>query len=320
MVICVFRSCECIIRKYWRDFPVKKALLLLMVLLLAVLLSGCGSKDSSVEPDEGNLFTPLTEVDNSISEIPDEVTATPLPMPQDDMLSDVADDDLSGQIDEPISDLKVDDADFSNFEEPADDGSEQEKGTTEEAESAQNQTGESEEAVEPSPAPVVDIPVKKYQYETYTDEALGYTMKYPSHWIVESGINTVTFTEPVSSGAPMRLAISVKSYDEKLSNAEAKQEFIDYFTTIKDSYVKFAKGKFNNKQAFINRRAWACLYKAKQADGEVVNGYVTMANVTDSNQIVALHFSCSKQDYNKETRAMFKKLMYAVKRIVPSAQ
>ena len=65
----------------------------------------------------------------------------------------------------------------------------------------------------------------------------------------------------------------------------------------------------------MNRRGWGCQYKA-QLNGGIIRGYVVMTNVEQSKQVVVLHFSAPKNKYNKNSRSMFQKVLFSVKRLV----
>lgn len=292
----------------------KKTIVLMFVLLLALTLSACGNKEAPKPEADPNLFTGIAvqddNLDDSLSPLPEAdesdsglqpIILTEEPEEKDPEASTIEEE-------EPEVSLR-DDTSETPIEEEEPEGSDPAPVT---------KGGKEAESVEQSTASgvVPNVPIKNYEYLEYTNEEMGFSCKYPSHWTVETSANTFTFTQPVATGIPMRLAISVKPYEGKLTGAQIKKEFTNYLTTIKDSYDKFAKGKFNSKQSFINRRAWACLYKA-QSEGKNLNGYVTMTSIEESKQIVALHFSCSKKDYNKETQNMFKTLMYSVQRIMP---
>lgn len=291
----------------------KKTIVLMFVLLLALTLSACGNKEAPKPEADPNLFTGIAVQDDNLDD-----SLSPLPEADESdsglqpiiLTEEPEEKDPEAPIEEEEPDVSVEEDTLT-----ASIGEEEPEGSDpalvmkggEEAEPVVQSTGS---------GVVPNVPIKNYEYLEYTNEEMGFSCKYPSHWTVETSANTFTFTQPVATGIPMRLAISVKPYEGKLTGAQIKKEFTNYLTTIKDSYDKFAKGKFNSKQSFINRRAWACLYKA-QAEGKNLNGYVTMTSIEESKQIVALHFSCSKKDYNKETQNMFKTLMYSVQRIMP---
>lgn len=269
----------------------KKTIALVMALALMLALAGCGPKDDpqnnpSPAPDQNGVFSPLDPNDNNLDDSLATGTAAPVSTQTPSAGLPGLDDplDLNGGEDEPL-DNPDDDPLASATPVPT-----------------------------PTKAPVVGLAIKDYQYETYTDEAMGLSLKYPSHWSMDATSNTVSFEEPVTSGVPMRLALSVKSYDDKLSTAQAKQEFTDYLNAIKGGYNKFQKGKVDTKVSFMNRRAWNCQYKAQQ-DGPIIRGYVIMCNVEQSKQIVVLHFSAPKDKYNKTSRKMFQQVMFSVTRL-----
>ena len=279
------------IHRYGRDAPVKKTIALVMALVLMLALAGCGPKDDpqnnpSPAPDQNGVFSPLDPNDNNLDDNLDDKLLTGSPAPTQTSpatLPGVTGPQGTGG-DEPLGD-------------PDDDP-----------------LSAATPAPTPTLAPVIGLAIKDYQYETYTDEALGLSLKYPSHWTVDATSNTVSFEEPVSSGVPMRLALSVKSYEDKLSTAQAKQEFTDYLNAIKGGYSKFQKGKVDTKVSFMNRRACNCQYQA-QHDGPIIRGYVIMCNVEQSKQIVVLHFSAPKDKYNKTSRKMFQQVMFSVTRL-----
>lgn len=276
----------------------KKGIALVMVLALVLALAGCGAREdaqtnSSPAPDQNGVLSPLSPDDANLDDnLDDNPTGLPAAAPQDQVGADEPTDQFG---DEPLDGLDgADDLDEDPLSAPT-------------------------PTPAPTSAPVVGLALKDYQYETYNYTDMGISMEYPSHWTIdETGDNTVSFTEPVNSGIAMRLALSVKGYEDKLATAQAKQEFNNYLNTIKASYDKFQKGKIDTKGNFMNRRAWACTYKAQQ-NGTIVRGYVIMTNVEASKQIVVLHFSAPKNKYNKNSRSMYQKVMYSVKRLTGDA-
>lgn len=287
----------------------KKTIVLMLVLLLALTLSACSKKEAPKPETDSNLFTSITVQDDNLD---DSLSPPPEADESDSGLQPIV---LTEESEEEDPEALFEEEEFEEYvdeEMPEAPIGEEDPDGRDPASVTDMEEESVEQGTESGAVP--NVPIKKYEYLEYTSDELGFSCKYPSHWTVEEGANTFTFTQPVNTGIPMRLAISVKSYEGKLTTAQIKKEFTNYLTTIKDSYDKFAKGKFNSKQSFINRRAWACLYKA-QSEGKNLNGYVTMTSIEESKQIVALHFSCAKKDYNKETQSMFKTLMYSVQRI-----
>lgn len=287
----------------------KRAIAFLMVLALVAALSGCGAKDdtqtaASPAPDQVNgVFTPLDPADDDLddsltSQTDFSSSASPDPQsPSDGLDMETGEDDVSLE-DTPDVAEPLDDGDDPLEEEPA---------------------AAATPAPVSTPAPVVGLAIKDYEYQTYTSTDLSLSLEYPSHWIVDdqTSTSTITFTEPVNSGVPMRLALTVKGYEDKLTNAQAKKEFTDYFTNIKTEggYEKFKKGTVDTNMSFMNRRGWGCQYKA-QLNGGIIRGYVVMTNVEQSKQVVVLHFSAPKNKYNKNSRSMFQKVLFSVKRLV----
>lgn len=285
----------------------KRAIAFLMALtLVAAALSGCGAKDDPQTTDTTTsdqatgVFTPLDPNDDNLD---DSLTADPAASPSASAApvtsADTTGDDLDGDLGLDDDALGLDD-----WDEPL----------------AEDEDPLSTTPVPTAtPAPVVGLAIKDYQYETYTSSGMGLSLEYPSHWIVDdqTSTTTLTFTEPVNSGVPMRLALTVKSYEGTLSTAQAKTEFTDYFANIKNEggYEKFQKGTVDTKMSFMNRRAWGCQYKAQLSSG-IIRGYVVMTNVEQSKQVVVLHFSAPKNKYNKNSRSMFQKVLFSVKRLV----
>ena len=286
----------------------KRAIAFLMALtLVAAALSGCGAKDdpqttSSPAPDQATgVFTPLDPNDDNLD---DSLTAAPTVSPSAsinpaDTTGDALEDGLS--LEDGDNAMGLDGLD--DWDEPL----------------TEDEDPLSTAAPTATPAPVVGLAIKDYQYETYTSSGMGLSLEYPSHWIVDdqTSTSTLTFTEPVNSGVPMRLALTVKGYEDTLTNAQAKKEFTDYFTNIKTEggYEKFKKGTVDTNMSFMNRRGWGCQYKA-QLNGGIIRGYVVMTNVEQSKQVVVLHFSAPKNKYNKNSRSMFQKVLFSVKRLV----
>ncbi|MEG0936226.1 MAG: hypothetical protein RSJ41_11620, partial [Clostridia bacterium] len=265
---------------------------------LALTLTACGNnKDPKIAVDP-SLMPELDVAETAVPTVAP--VADPLAMPDTklaDPLSDSPDDLLSDSPDD-----LPDDGGMANDDFALDMADEQDA----------NAPILAVPTPKPSAAPAKNIPVKDYVMVDYTDDALGVTLKVPEHWTVESGTNTVTFVEPVESGKlPMRLAITVKSYDaEKLTTAQQKKEFNAYLNVIKDGYDKFKKGKSSNKLVFMNRSALSCNYMAKQ-DGTGIKGFVIMGNVARSKQIIAMHFSAPQAKFKSST-AFRKTILYSV--------
>lgn len=172
-----------------------------------------------------------------------------------------------------------------------------------------------------TPAPQKDagttVKIKDYVLEEYTDENLGISLQYPSHWTVEPGTNTLSFTEPTSATVPMRLAITSKDFDGSQAAAAAKKEFSAFMKVIKGNYTNFKANKVNNKLTFMNRSSLSNNYVGK-LDGTKVRGFVIMSSVARLNKIYALHFYAPQAKF-KNMRATFQKILYSVKPLAANA-
>ncbi|MDO4546517.1 MAG: hypothetical protein Q4D04_00315 [Clostridia bacterium] len=254
----------------------KRIIYLILILALTVPLAGCGSSDDAVAPAQ--------EDAQSASPSPAALTLT---------LDD--DDTWDGTLDGET--LPDEDNVF-------DDGFDDEPESTPIVEATPT----------PAPTPLMstEIAIGDYELVDYTDEAMGISLKVPSHWTVETTSTTLSFTEPVTGDKiPMRLALTIKNYTEdSLTTAQQKKEFNSYVKVIKDSYDKFKSGKLSNKMLFMNRASLSGTYTAKSGSS-TIKGYITMCAVPRTKQIVALHYSATQKKY-KNSKSIFRQMLYSV--------
>lgn len=165
-----------------------------------------------------------------------------------------------------------------------------------------------------TPTPIPVIAYKDYTYETITNEALGVSMKYPSHWtMLASSSGTLTFVEPVEEGdLAMRLSLRVKKLEDgvKLSTSFAKKQFKSYLETLSSYFEEIRAGKISNQLVFMNRTAYSCTYRA-YLDGKKVRGFVIMSYVSQNNSIYVLHFYAPSGKYT-DAGTVFRDVMYSV--------
>lgn len=278
----------------------KKYGAILMALVIIVSLTGCGSRN-----DPAGAASPTPPVDASPS--------PPLGAPvSGDGLADPLD-QLPGD-DALLGDALLDDADdLSGLTEPGEDDPMDEPsgalGTTK-----PTGTPAAGTPAQATPAPSAGTPVKieDYVLESYTNEDMHISLKYPSHWTVDTSENTLRFTEPVSGDAePMRLTLTVKNYDqEKMTSQEMKKLFASYMDALKSDYDGIKKGKASGKAPFINRKALSVTYMAKQGKA-TLKGFVIMAAIEDKKQVVALRFTAPQAKF-KPAKSFFQKVMYSV--------
>lgn len=280
---------------------------LLMALIIALMLSGCGGGNDPVATSPSPTIDPAASPDPLASP---GVTSDPL-KDLADPLDDFADD---GALDAP-DDGDGADEDLSDL---IDDGSDP-MGADEDP-SAIGTPTPTPSATPGKSTPAAEIKPKDYVLTTYVDDALGLSIDYPEHWAVDaSSASTLSFTEPTEAGKnPMRFALTVKTFDQdKLTAADQKKLFKDYVNNLKSDYTGFKVADPNNKTPFINRTALNVTYLAKQ-NKATIKGYVIMTAIPESKQIVALHFSAPQAKY-KAASAFFKKTLYSVAVVKPAA-
>ena len=275
---------------------------MLLALMVVVLLCGCGNRnDAQTDGSAQTHVDPLATDPLADFSAEPETGATTVTVP---VIDDEEDENISedNENDLDLSDL-VDDDNTDDLDDDSD---------------TDDDSAEDDDKPETPVAPVTNVKIADYVLEEYSNESLGYNVKYPSHWTTDlslassaTGTSTLTFTEPVEDGkVPMRLALSVKPYEDKLNTKAQKKEFQDYGKVIKQNYSAFKATKPNNTLTFINRSSLSSTYRAKSGS-QMMRGFFIMTNVAPHKQIVALHYSGPQGKY-KNAKKFFTSVLYSV--------
>jgi len=163
---------------------------------------------------------------------------------------------------------------------------------------------------EPTPVPVVAIP--DYQYQKVSNQALGVSFDYPSHWINKPGNITISYIQPVNAGEiAARLAVSIKKTSKNLDSDGIRKELDKLIDKISGSFESFRHGSVSKKVKLTGSNAYSVLYEAEK-DGQKVKGFIIVTFKSSRNRLVALHFYAPSDQY-KEFDPVLKQLMGTLK-------
>ncbi len=154
----------------------------------------------------------------------------------------------------------------------------------------------------PEPTPVPIVGYKEYAFETFSDENLKFSFKYPSHWALVEGNQTISYVQPVNEGElPARLSITWRDAGNIIVTKEVA---IDQMNSFKKSlknrrdFTNFASNKKNNKRfKFAGNTGFSFIYTA-ELDGVPIKGYCAIAySKPKRNRFYVLHFYCPAGEY-----------------------
>ena len=151
----------------------------------------------------------------------------------------------------------------------------------------------------PAPQPVNGrIDPNTYQYSALTDNSLGFTFNYPSHWVSVPGVYTVCFREPPSEDKPFpaRVAITVKNLVHTPDETVMTEQMTSYMRIIHKQYDSstFESGTPNLQDTFMGKPALSNTYLAFSGKTEV-KGFVIGAAA--GRTMCVFHFCASYEDY-----------------------
>lgn len=142
-----------------------------------------------------------------------------------------------------------------------------------------------------------NIDTSTYDFSVLSDESLGYSFQYPSHWQYLPGVYTVCFREIVEEGDfPARVAITRNKLVHTPSESTITDQLISYLKTIATQYEDstFEVDSLDKSTTFMGQQGYATTYLAFSGEIEV-KGYVIMCAVERT--LYVYHFCASYADY-----------------------
>ena len=163
---------------------------------------------------------------------------------------------------------------------------------------------------EPTPVPVVEI--KDYQYQKVSNQALGISFDYPSHWLNMPGSITISYVQPVEPGeVAARVAVSIKKNKKNLDSDGIRKELDKLVDKLSGSFENFRHGSVSKKVKLIGSNAYSVFYEAEK-DGTPVKGFVIVTLKNSKNRLLALHFYAPTDKYADFTPVL-KQIMGSIK-------
>ena len=149
-----------------------------------------------------------------------------------------------------------------------------------------------------APAAIQVIDPNTYQFSALTDTQMGFTFNYPSQWENLPGIYTVCYREKVEEDGdfPARVSITRKKLNHTVEGNVLNNELKEFVRVISRQYAanSFQLGVASNAETFLGKPAISDTYLAYSGDTEV-KGYVIGTSV--GMYLVVFHFCATYDDY-----------------------
>ena len=169
---------------------------------------------------------------------------------------------------------------------------------------------EPEDAQEPFPQE--ESADMKVSYLPLTNAKLQIRFGYPSDWILEPGVDTITYVEPVEEGdVPARFSVTSFTYPEKsLSAARLKNHLKDYLKKIFDgaNYNDYRIENNSYGGSFLGTKGMRATYIAVKGNA-YIKGYVVVGYAKNG-RVYCVHFCCDRDDYETFSPMVAKMISY----------
>ena len=244
----------------------KRAILLVALLLTVVLLVGCAARETTQYP----------EADAAMQR-------DPMALSGDDYIDDAEDE------------YDWDSGDYDPASEEDESGDEPENDVTFTA----DQGGQVYAGATPIPLDPIDLPTPTphpsltFAYGPVQVNNLGLSFEAPAGWTVDASTSdTVTITDPTPyDGVNAVITISI-------SNVEKSYRLNDVKTTLKDKLKELGQYNFSKwttksaaQRTLLKKDGYYNDYEGEYYDGKKVSGRVHIV-LLDGNKILTLHLSC----------------------------
>lgn len=151
-----------------------------------------------------------------------------------------------------------------------------------------------------TPEPVEYVSPLSYEYNKEISSNLDIGMKYPSHWIKETGTHTLVYKQPVNEGElAARVALTSKKVPGIPDN-EKMAELIGEFTDVisKQYDEDFRAGELMQDIEFIKRPAFSRTYSGTY-NGVPVKGFIIITCNTKKKRLYVMHFTAPASNYDE---------------------